>query len=27
MIRDRLSEVHVRAAGASSIIEGDVNPR
>ena len=27
MIRDRLSDVHVRAAGASSIIEGDVNPR
>ena len=26
-IRDRLSDVHVRAAGATSIIEGDVDPR
>ena len=26
-IRDHLSDVHVRAAGASSIIEGDVNAR
>ncbi|MET1006034.1 MAG: hypothetical protein ABWX96_10820 [Propionibacteriaceae bacterium] len=25
-IRDRLSDVHVRAAGASCIIEGDVDP-
>ena len=26
-IRDRLSDVHVRSAGASSIIEGDIDPR
>ena len=25
-IRDHLSDVHVRAAGATTIIEGDVNP-
>lgn len=26
-IRDHLSDVHLRAAGASCIIEGDVDPR
>ncbi|HEY5980268.1 MAG TPA: hypothetical protein VIT41_11605 [Microlunatus sp.] len=26
-IRDHLSHVHVRAAGASCIIEGNVSPR